>query len=570
MVEPVLGLRQAGYTHNDLPDSSTTLLQLVVHDLKAPLVSLQWHVQMLEAKSRAGTLEPRALANALDLVRAPRSWRIWPARLAPQPKPCRIRLARPHHQVSPRPDPQRPTRSGDRVTDGTVFSLAATSPPLDPLQVIPELGRFIAYTAFAHAIHVAAELGLAGLLADGPRSIDDLATATSTHPPSLARLIGCARPQAGCDQRLADASSAVHRARDVRGRRRRLRVGCGRQVHLPSDRLVLWSGPVWLADGDRGAQISPTFGSPVRYRSRIRLLAGGETVATMEFFQPQALPHDAPSVQAVAAVVAQLGTLVRRIQSEDRLKREAEELRRTCSELEHFAMAASHDLQEPLSALSRVMQGLRRQYQDRFDQEGRDLIDLAIDGATGLQALTRELLTLSRLSKQAPAFESRDLTEVLSRELRNLRGVIAQTGALVTHEPLPVVRVDRHEAGQLLRNLLANAIKYQHPDAQPRVHVRTQLDCSVWRVDVEDNGIGIPAGDSGRIFEAFYRLHTRHKYDGSGLGLAICKKIVERHGGRIWVHSARDQGSIVSFTLPSDLPEQTLTVPIGGKRHERA
>jgi light-regulated signal transduction histidine kinase (bacteriophytochrome) len=234
------------------------------------------------------------------------------------------------------------------------------------------------------------------------------------------------------------------------------------------------------------------------------------------------------------------------------LDERSRELARSNAELEQMAYVASHDLQEPLRMVTSYLQLLEQRYGGRLDADAHEFIGFAVDGARRMQALIEDLLTYSRLGTKGKPLAPTDCAAVMATVLRSLHVAIEESGARIECGDLPVVQGDEAQLAQLLQNLLANAIKFRAGPA-PRIAVRAVADGACWRFDVEDNGIGIDKEYSERIFEMFQRLHSRNTYPGTGIGLAICKKIVERHGGRIWVDPSARQGTTFSFTLPRTL-----------------
>jgi PAS domain S-box-containing protein len=238
-----------------------------------------------------------------------------------------------------------------------------------------------------------------------------------------------------------------------------------------------------------------------------------------------------------------------RRRAESELRESAQDLARSNLDLEQFAYVASHDLQEPLRAVAGCVQVLKKRYQGQLDARADELIAHTVAGVSRMQALIDDLLSYSRVGTQGKAFEPCDCNAILGQALENLEAAVAETGAAVSHDPLPVVNADDAQLTQLLQNLVSNAIKFRSPEP-PRIHVSVSRDEGQWVFSVKDNGIGMEPEYFERIFVIFQRLHTRTEYPGTGIGLAICKKIVERHGGRIFVESKLGQGSTFFFTLP--------------------
>ena len=240
--------------------------------------------------------------------------------------------------------------------------------------------------------------------------------------------------------------------------------------------------------------------------------------------------------------------ITERKRAEDALARQAQELARSNAELEHFAHVASHDLQEPLRMMASFARLLQRRYQAQLDADADEFIAYIVDGAVRMQRLISDLLAYARIGQRGKEFALTDCAAVVDAAWRNLRAAIEESGAVLTCGPLPSVIGDETQLVQLFQNLLGNAIKFRSDT--PHIHVGAERRESHWLFWVQDNGIGIEPPHVERIFLIFQRLHTRAKYPGTGIGLAICKKILERHGGRIWVESEWRKGSTFYFTLP--------------------
>jgi PAS domain S-box-containing protein len=226
-------------------------------------------------------------------------------------------------------------------------------------------------------------------------------------------------------------------------------------------------------------------------------------------------------------------------------------LERSNKDLEQFAFVASHDLQEPLRQVISFTKLLRDKYKGKLDARADEYIEYAVAGAQRMSTLIRDLLAYARVDTRVKPDRAASCQDALDASLANLETAIAETGARVTHDPLPAVVADKTRLVQLFQNLVGNALKFRRRDVPPRIHVGAKPDGGQWVLSVRDNGIGISADQFERVFGVFQRLHTRDEYPGTGIGLAICRKIVERHGGRIWVESTVGEGTTFSFTLPA-------------------
>jgi light-regulated signal transduction histidine kinase (bacteriophytochrome) len=232
-------------------------------------------------------------------------------------------------------------------------------------------------------------------------------------------------------------------------------------------------------------------------------------------------------------------------------KRAEAELSRSNRDLEQFAYVASHDLQEPLRMVAGFLQLLRDRHAGKLDGKAKEYIGFAVEGAGRMSQLISDLLEYSRVQTRTPQPAPTDMKTVFRQAVANCQASIRQAQAAVTCEDLPTVLGDQAQLVQLLQNLLGNAVKFRRPDAPPEVRVGARRQADHWLFWVQDNGIGIQEDQAERLFLIFQRLHAQEKYPGTGIGLAICKKIVERHGGRIWVEPMPGGGSKFLFTIPA-------------------
>ncbi len=317
--------------------------------------------------------------------------------------------------------------------------------------------------------------------------------------------------------------------------------------------------PAWIADvtEDKGfLRAEPAAQARLRSGFAMPMLLGREVLGVLEFFGREARYPVEWVLEVAGDLGRRLGEFVARKQAEEALRaahasleRKAEDLARSNADLEQFAYVASHDLQEPLRMIASYTQLLERRYGERFDGDAKEFMAFVVDGAARMKLLIEDLLAYSRLGTHGKLFQRVPAEAVLAKVLANLRLAIEQSGATVTHDALPEVVVDDVQWMQLLQNLIGNALKFR-AGAPPAVHVGVEDRGVEWLFAVRDNGIGIEPQYFERIFLVFQRLSGRGEYPGTGIGLAICKKVVERHGGRIWVESRPGAGSSFFFTLP--------------------
>lgn len=254
-------------------------------------------------------------------------------------------------------------------------------------------------------------------------------------------------------------------------------------------------------------------------------------------------------VELLEQLAVQIGIALAQARLLQQETQQRQELTRSNADLEQFAYVASHDLQEPLRMVVSYLQLIAHRYQGQLDADADEFIDYAVDGAKRMQALIRDLLSYSRVGTRGHAFRVTDCKQVVQQAIANLQSAIAASQAQITVESMPVIVADATQLVQLFQNLLSNAIKFSHN--QPEIRISAQSTDTGYTFQVQDNGIGIDPDYRDRIFLIFQRLHPRSEYPGTGIGLALCKKIVERHQGRIWVESEPGVGTVFHFTLPA-------------------
>lgn len=327
-------------------------------------------------------------------------------------------------------------------------------------------------------------------------------------------------------------------------------------VFIPIVTVLLSAVTLWTS-----ARISKSISGPIG-----RLREGAETIGSGNLdYRVGRVSEDELGQLSIAfdemteklkTTTVSRDALAREISERKRVEEERErllaDLSRSNRELEQFAHVASHDLQEPLRMVASYVQLLEKKYKGRLDEKADSYIHYAVDGAVRMQKLIEGLLAYSRIARKGAEFRPVDMNDVYDEAASNLASSIEESRAVVSSDRLPMVSGDETQLVQLMQNLIGNGIKYRKADLPPRVHVSAKREGRAWVFSVSDNGIGIEKKHYDRIFLIFQRLHTREEYPGTGIGLSLCKRIVERHHGRIWVESVPGEGTIFYFSLPAE------------------
>ena len=309
-------------------------------------------------------------------------------------------------------------------------------------------------------------------------------------------------------------------------------------VH-PDDR-----GKLQDAVASAAREIGTVASTEVRFKSLNADWRIVEVVATSRLSDP-----------AISGVVITISDITERKLAADALAEKAAALRKSNAELEQIAFVSSHDLQEPLRRLCIHSQLLSNRYKGRLDQDADNYIERIVEGAKRMQALIKNLLTYYSVGTETKPFKPTDCEAVLKTALLSLKAAISESGMIVTHDSLPTVMGDESQLGQLFQYLIDNGIKFRNGGA-PQIHVSCRMDGEEWQFSLKDNGIGIEPQYAERIFIIFQRLHSHKEFSGTGIGLAVSKKIVERHGGRMWVESEPGKGATFYFTVPAVAAEK--------------
>ena len=296
----------------------------------------------------------------------------------------------------------------------------------------------------------------------------------------------------------------------------------------------------------------------------LRLVAG-ETIAS---FETQRLTKDGRILdiwltatalgdkdkKTTVAIAATERDITGRKKAEKELRDLTEELKRSNAELEQFAYAASHDMREPLRTVSGFLKLLEKRYKGKLDEKAEEYISFTIDSVARMDMVLKDLLEFSRLGAKAHHMKPLNCSVVFEQAIHNLRSAIEESGAEITYDLLPTVMANESQITSLFQNLLSNSMKFRGKE-KLRIHVSAEQKDNQWVFSVQDNGIGIDPKFFDRIFVIFQKLHTKQEYEGTGVGLTLCKKIVELHGGRIWVESEPGKGATFYFALPLlDIP----------------
>ncbi len=325
-------------------------------------------------------------------------------------------------------------------------------------------------------------------------------------------------------------------------------------IPISKRNYVLWFRPEVIQTVNWGGNPNEAF-EVNQSEGNLRLIPRKSFELWKETVRLTSLPWQFVEIKAALELRKAIINII--LRQADELAQLAQDLERSNAELKKFAYVASHDLQEPLNQVANYVQLLEMRYEEELDEDAKEFINFAVEGVSLMQTLIDDVLAYSKVDMQAIAFGLTEVETPLNRTLSNLRGRIHETGAIITHDPLPTVMADSTQLMQLFQNLIANAIKFRS-DKPPQIHIGAERLEDEWLFSVRDNGIGLDPRFSDRIFIIFQRLHTREEYPGTGMGLAICKKIIECHRGRIWVESQLGEGATFYFTIP-----------VGGRERER-
>jgi light-regulated signal transduction histidine kinase (bacteriophytochrome) len=305
----------------------------------------------------------------------------------------------------------------------------------------------------------------------------------------------------------------------------------------------------------RFSRLISTFQAGFRSMMTAPLISRDQVIGALHFRSKKSKAYDDQDLRLAERIAAQIAGAIANVQlftqlkrAEEALARKAEELARSNAELQSFAYIASHDLQEPLRMIASYLELIERRYQGQLDQDANEFIAYAVDGANRLQRMINDLLAYARVQTRGKPFEPVDSEFILKQALTNLKMAIEESGVQISHDSLPSVMGDGSQLVQVFQNLIGNAIKFR--DEKPaQIHISVESKTNEWLFSVRDNGIGIDPQYQERIFAIFQRLHGK-QVPGTGIGLSLCRRIVERHGGKIWVESEPGKGATFYFTIP--------------------
>lgn len=456
-----------------------------------------------------------------------------------------------HFTLTPQGKPVMVIACPSRSWDGSVKAVVAACLTLDALihrikEVPPPPGSMVSVVAASGTMlfcmpdackHVGGKVvacPLTGMITNGQSG-----NAEMTDPEGIPRLVGFARL---LPKMLSDSPV--------------LYVAIPRAEAYAKAQSMLWGQVLWLIlVGVVGLGAAWTVGSRLLIRPITALMDASEAIGRGE---SSTRLTESPKVSELKRLGKAFDTMAEELEERERgLVRLTDDLRNSNRDLEQFAYIASHDLQEPLRKVISFADLLTKRYSDQLDETGQRYIHYMVDGARRMSQLINHLLAYSRIGTRGKTFAPMDLGEALDIALDNLQLTLEQTGAIV-HRPeaLPTVTADIAQIGQLFQNLIGNALKYRNEEITPEVAVSAKRSDDAWEIAVADNGIGIAPQHFDRVFRMFQRLHTAKEHPGSGIGLSFCKRIIERHGGRIWVESEAGKGSTFFFTLPDRKEEE--------------
>jgi light-regulated signal transduction histidine kinase (bacteriophytochrome) len=320
---------------------------------------------------------------------------------------------------------------------------------------------------------------------------------------------------------------------------------------LKEEKIVIFNDPVnnpyWSGLPDGHYPINSFMGAPLIYRDKVIGLIA--LANKKEGYFKEDMKVMEVITTAITESLMHYRVLRQLEENQNELKETITELERSNQELESFAYITSHDLQEPLRTIASFTQLMERRYKGKFDSDADEFMDYIVIAAVRMKAMIQGLLDYSRVGKDEELNEF-NAEEALNQTLSNMHSSIEECHAEITHENLPVIIADKKQIARVFQNLIGNALKFRKDDVKPKIHVSAEKIDNEYIFSVQDNGIGIEEQYMGRIFDVFKRLHTIDKYEGTGIGLSVVKRIIDHHGGRVWVESSLGVGSTFYFTIP--------------------